>query len=77
MPRHLRIKYVGAKYHVTSRGNGREKIFYSDDDRERFLEQLDAALVEDGVILYEEAQGRTKKVESKFRPQESTNAVTK
>jgi REP element-mobilizing transposase RayT len=37
---------------VTSRGNGREKIFYSDDDRERFLEQLDAALVEDGVILY-------------------------
>ena len=37
---------------MTSRGNGRETIFYSDQDRERFLEQLDAALAADGVMLY-------------------------
>jgi len=52
MPRTWRIRFVGARYHVTSRGNGREKVFYSDQDRERFLEQLDAALAADNVILY-------------------------
>lgn len=52
MPRQWRIRYTGARYHVTSRGNGREKLFYSDEDRERFLSQLDAALAEDNVILY-------------------------
>jgi REP element-mobilizing transposase RayT len=52
MPRKWRIRFVGARYHVTSRGNGRETIFYSDQDRERFLEQLDAALAADGVMLY-------------------------
>lgn len=37
---------------MTSRGNGRERIFYSDEDRGRFLEQLDAALKANNVILY-------------------------
>lgn len=37
---------------MTSRGDGRERIFYSDDDRERFLGQLDAALKADNVVLY-------------------------
>lgn len=52
MPRKWRIRYAGARYHVTSRGNGRERIFYSDEDRERFLEQLDMALAADEVVLY-------------------------
>jgi len=34
MARRWRIRSVGARYHVTSRGNGREKIFYGDEDRE-------------------------------------------
>ena len=46
MPRKWRIRYTGARYHVTCRGNGLGKIFYSDDDRERFLGQLDLALAE-------------------------------
>ncbi len=34
MARQLRIEYEGAFYHVTSRGNQRERIFWDDKDRE-------------------------------------------
>jgi len=37
MARPLRIEYSGAVYHVTSRGNAREKIYSDDQDRENFL----------------------------------------
>lgn len=40
MARPLRIEYSGAVYHVTSRGNAREAIFISDDDRRKFLAVL-------------------------------------
>jgi len=40
MSRPLRIEYEGAVYHVTSRGNVRDDIFLSDDDREMFFEVL-------------------------------------
>ncbi len=40
MSRQLRIHYEGALYHVTSRGNAREKVFYGNKDREKFLETL-------------------------------------
>ena len=45
MARPLRIEFPGAVYHVTSRGDRREKIFDDDDDRETFLAVL-AAVVE-------------------------------
>ena len=38
MARPLRIEYAGALYHVTSRGDGREDIYLSDDDRALWLE---------------------------------------
>ncbi len=38
MARPLRIEYDGAVYHVTSRGNGREDIYLSDEDRKLFLD---------------------------------------
>ncbi|MBT3297179.1 MAG: hypothetical protein HN919_03830 [Verrucomicrobia bacterium] len=41
-----------AKYHVTSRGNGRARIFLCRSDYLRFLDQLAAALEADGVLLY-------------------------
>lgn len=41
MARQLRIEYNGAFYHITSRGNLRDRIFYDDKDRERFLEILE------------------------------------
>jgi REP element-mobilizing transposase RayT len=37
MARPLRIEFAGALYHVTSRGNERRAIFFSDDDRLAFL----------------------------------------
>jgi len=40
MARPLRIEYPGALYHVTSRGNARQKIFRSDTDRAYFLDLL-------------------------------------
>jgi hypothetical protein len=33
MARPLRLEFAGALYHLTSRGNRREMIFESDDDR--------------------------------------------
>lgn len=52
MPRPWRIRYAGAKYHVTTRGNGRARIFLGTNDYLRFLDQLGAALEADRVILY-------------------------
>ncbi len=52
MPRPWRITYSGAKYHITSRGNGRQAIFLDDNDYKRFLKQLQLALEVDEVILY-------------------------
>ena len=40
MVRPLRIEYPGGVYHVTSRGNRREEIFLSNDDKELFLRIL-------------------------------------
>ena len=41
MARPLRLAFAGALYHVTSRGNRREMIFESDDDRRAFLSVFD------------------------------------
>lgn len=40
MARPLRIEYPGALYHVTSRGNARQKIFKTDKDHSYFIELL-------------------------------------
>jgi len=42
--RPLRIQYPDAFYHVTCRGNGRQSIFLSDQDRKKFLELLSRSL---------------------------------
>lgn len=38
--RQLRIEYVGALYHVTSRGNAQKAIYLNDEDRKEFLKLL-------------------------------------
>ena len=43
MARALRVRYPGAFYHVTSRGNERKAVFKSKRDREKFLEYLESA----------------------------------
>ena len=52
MPRHLRVLYPGAIYHVTVRGNGRQAIFKDDADRERLLERLAESVESCGVRVY-------------------------
>jgi putative transposase len=43
MARKLRIQYEGAIYHVMNRGDRREDIFHSDEDRQLFLKTLGEA----------------------------------
>jgi len=52
MPRHLRLQFAGAIYHVTIRGNARQSIFADDHDRERFLERLADSVETYRVRLY-------------------------
>lgn len=52
MPRPPRIEYSDALYHVTSRGNARQTLFHTDQDRQRFLIQLESNLESYGVVLY-------------------------
>jgi len=52
MARPLRLEYEGALYHVTSRGNDRERIFFTDTDREAFLELLGDVSDRFGWICY-------------------------
>jgi len=43
MARPLRIIFLGAFYHVTSRGNARKAVFKSKRNLEKFLEYLESA----------------------------------
>jgi putative transposase len=52
MARYLRKEFTGAKYHITVRGNGRRRVFIWDEDRIRFMGQLEESLEQYGVILY-------------------------
>jgi len=44
MSRPLRLAFEGACYHITSRGNRRDKIFLSNNDKEVFIEKLNETL---------------------------------
>ncbi|HEY3275566.1 MAG TPA: transposase [Syntrophorhabdaceae bacterium] len=44
MSRPLRIQFKDAYYHVTCRGNGRQSVFLSDQDRKKFLDLLERSL---------------------------------
>lgn len=52
MPRPPRLEFAGALYHLMSRGNGRRRILFGDDDRLRFLRQLRDNLITYDVLLY-------------------------
>ena len=40
MARPLRLEFAGAVYHLTSRGNARHKVFFTDSDRQLFLDTV-------------------------------------
>jgi len=52
MGRALRIEYPGAFYHITSRGNQSQPIYYIDADRQHFLNNLHEAIVKYGVRIH-------------------------
>ena len=52
MARQLRIEYEGAFYHVTSRGNQREKIFWNEKDKERLRTILERTKERYGYLLH-------------------------
>lgn len=52
MARPLRIEYPGALYHVTSRGNMRESIFFDEADKKTFLEILTRTKERYSYLLY-------------------------
>ena len=52
MARPLRLEFPGAIYHLTGRGNARQKIFFSDADRQLFLDTLAAVVGRYGWICH-------------------------
>jgi len=52
MARQLRIEYEGAFYHITSRGNQRDKIFWDDKDKEEFKKILNRTKQRYGYLLH-------------------------
>lgn len=52
MSRPLRISFDNAVYHITARGNRRDKIFYSNDDKRIFLQKMDQTSLKYSFICY-------------------------
>ena len=52
MSRPLRIEFSGAVYHITSRGNGKQEIFFKDKDRKIFLSLLWEVVERERWICY-------------------------
>jgi REP element-mobilizing transposase RayT len=52
MARQLRIEYEGAIYHITARGNERQKIFFTERDYQKFKEYLVIAQERFGCVLH-------------------------
>ena len=57
MARPLRLEFSGAVYHLTSRGNARQKIFFTDADRELFLSTLSGVVRRYHWICHTEGPG--------------------
>ncbi|MCD6571276.1 MAG: transposase [Deltaproteobacteria bacterium] len=52
MARALRLSFEDAVYHITARGNRKENIFYSDKDKETFLDKMNEAFQKYSFICY-------------------------
>src|SRR5437667_703265 len=52
MARPLRVEFEGALYHLTGRGNARQRIFADDKDRAKFVQLLIESLQRYDVALH-------------------------
>jgi len=66
MARPLRIEFAGAVYHVTSRGNGYQAIFLTEEDNESFLWVLGQTVQRMGWLFQGGGQGTRKKSSKRF-----------
>jgi REP element-mobilizing transposase RayT len=52
MARPLRLEFAGALYHVTTRGNARQKIYLDEQDRVLYLDLLGKEIEQQGWVCY-------------------------
>ena len=52
MPRNARFVLTGQPYHVTQRGNNRQPVFFSPEDRQTYLDLVRDNLADAGVRVY-------------------------
>ncbi len=52
MARPLRLSFENAIYHITARGNRKDNIFYSDKDKEVFLEKMNETFRKYSFLCY-------------------------
>lgn len=52
MARPLRLSFDNAAYHIMSRGNRQENIFYTDEDRKIFLEKINEACLKYSFVCF-------------------------
>ena len=52
MPRFARIVYPGVPHHITQRGNRRQAVFFSDDDKTLYLRLLSKWADKTGLVLW-------------------------
>jgi len=52
MARPLRINFENAVYHIIARGNRKEKIFYSDEDKRLFQKKMNKTFQKYSLICY-------------------------
>jgi putative transposase len=52
MARPLRINFENAVYHIIARGNRKEKIFYSDEDKRLFQVKMDKTFQKYSLVCY-------------------------
>jgi putative transposase len=59
MASRLRVQFEGGIYHVTFRGNARQRIFKDDGDRLRLRCRMEEAVEDFGVRLYPHSPNNT------------------
>lgn len=52
MTRPLRLSFENAVYHVMARGNRKDNIFYSESDRNTFLDQINETFTKYSIVCY-------------------------
>lgn len=52
MGRRARVEYPGVLYHVIQRGNNRENVFESPEDKIFLIEQMRKSVAVDGIELF-------------------------